>query len=49
MATNQMLVQRAVDAVKTSGNCPATPAEAREISGIPPLDAPKGRKQIGIE
>ena len=37
MATNQMLVQRAVEAVKTFGNQPATPAEAREILGIKPL------------
>ena len=37
MATNQMLVQRAVEAVKLFGNQPATPAEAREILGIPPL------------
>lgn len=37
MATNQMLVQRAVDAVKVFGNTPATPAEAREILGIKPL------------
>ncbi|MBR1780669.1 MAG: 3-keto-5-aminohexanoate cleavage protein, partial [Oscillospiraceae bacterium] len=34
-ATNQMLVQRAVEAVKTFGNRPATPAEAREMLGIP--------------
>ena len=37
MATNQMLVQRAVEAVKLFGNQPATPAEAREILGIPQL------------
>ena len=37
MATNQMLVQRAVDAVKVFGKEPATPAEAREILGIKPL------------
>ena len=37
MATNQMLVQRAVDAVKLFGKQPATPAEAREILGIKPL------------
>lgn len=37
LATNQMLVQRAVDAVKVFGNTPATPAEAREILGIKPL------------
>jgi uncharacterized protein (DUF849 family) len=38
MATNQMLVTRAVNAVKAFGNQPATPAEAREILGIPQLD-----------
>ena len=37
MATNQMLVQRAVEAVKVFGKQPATPAEAREILGIKPL------------
>lgn len=37
MATNQMLVQRAVEAVKVFGKQPATSAEAREILGIKPL------------
>ena len=37
MATNQMLVARAVEAVRTFGKEPATPAEAREILGIKPL------------
>jgi uncharacterized protein (DUF849 family) len=37
MATNLMLVERAVQAVKTFGNQPATSAEAREILGIKPL------------
>lgn len=37
MATNQMLVARAVRAVESFGNRPATSAEAREILGIPPL------------
>ena len=37
MATNQMLVQRAVEAVRLFGKQPATPAEAREILGIPQL------------
>ncbi|WP_186565822.1 3-keto-5-aminohexanoate cleavage protein [Lawsonibacter celer] len=37
MATNQMLVERAVQAVKVFGREPATPAEAREILGIKPL------------
>lgn len=35
MATNRMLVERAVSAVKAYGNQPATSAEAREILGIP--------------
>lgn len=37
MATNQMLVERAVKAVETFGKKPATSAEAREILGIKPL------------
>ncbi len=37
MATNRMLVERAVQAVRTFGNEPATPAEARQILGIKPL------------
>ena len=36
-ASNVSLVERAVQAVKTFGKEPATPAEAREILGIPPL------------
>lgn len=48
MATNQMLVQRAVNAVKTFGNHPATSAEAREILGIPVPDFQSLRKQLGI-
>ncbi len=36
-ATNVMLVERAVQAVKIFGKEPATPAQAREILGIPPL------------
>ncbi len=36
-ATNVMLVERAVQAVKVFGKEPATPAEAREILGIPAL------------
>ena len=38
MATNQMLVERAVRAIKAFGNEPATPAEAREMLGLKPLD-----------
>jgi len=37
LATNVALVERAVNAVKAFGSQPATPAEAREILGIPPL------------
>lgn len=37
MATNVMLVERAVRAVKEFGKEPATPAEARELLGIRPL------------
>lgn len=48
MATNQMLVQRAVRAVETFGNRPATPAEAREILGIPPLDIEAVQQQLHI-
>jgi uncharacterized protein (DUF849 family) len=46
MATNQMLVQRAVNAVKAFGNRPATPAEAREILGIPQLDMAATEKAL---
>lgn len=35
LATNHMLVERAVSAVRAFGNQPATPAEARAILGIP--------------
>lgn len=38
MATNQMLVERAVKAVEVYGKQPATSAEAREILGIKPLN-----------
>ena len=48
MATNQMLVQRAVEAVRLYGNRPATPAEAREILGIPQLDAAAVRQRLGL-
>jgi len=37
MATNAMLVKRAVEAVKAFGNIPASSAEAREILGIKPF------------
>ncbi len=38
LATNQKLVQRAADAIRLFGKQPATPAEAREILGIKPLE-----------
>jgi uncharacterized protein (DUF849 family) len=38
MATNVMLVERAVNAVKAFGNSVATPAEARKMLSIPALD-----------
>jgi uncharacterized protein (DUF849 family) len=38
MATNMMLVERAVNAVKAFGNEVATAAEARQLLSIPPLD-----------
>lgn len=38
LATNMMLVERAVNAVKAFGNEVATPAEAREMLTIKPLD-----------
>ena len=49
MATNHMLVERAVRAVQAFGNPPATPAEARQMLGIPPLDGEKVRAQLGIQ
>jgi uncharacterized protein (DUF849 family) len=48
MATNSMLVERAVKAVRAFGNEPATPAEAREILDIPALNAEAIRKKLGI-
>ncbi|OUN14096.1 3-keto-5-aminohexanoate cleavage protein [Flavonifractor sp. An91] len=49
MATNHMLVERAVAAVKAFGNTPATPAEARQILGIPAFDGEKVRAALGID
>lgn len=49
MATNVMLVDRAVRAVETFGNKVATPAEAREMLGIPALQIDEVRKQLGID
>ncbi|BDF69308.1 3-keto-5-aminohexanoate cleavage enzyme [Oscillospiraceae bacterium] len=49
LANNHMLIQRAVNAVKAYGNEPATPAEAREILGIPQVDLAGVRKAYGID
>lgn len=49
LATNQMLVERAVSAVKAYGNQPATASEAREILGIPSFDGEKIRADLEIE
>lgn len=48
MATNVMLVERAVKAIETFGNKVATPEEARAILGIKPLDHADINKQLGI-
>lgn len=48
MATNLMLVERAVSAVKVFGKEPATSAEAREILGIKPLARQGGNRHEGI-
>ncbi|MBR4394697.1 MAG: 3-keto-5-aminohexanoate cleavage protein [Oscillospiraceae bacterium] len=48
MATNVMLVERAVKAIETFGNKVATPEEAREILGIKPLDHADINRQLGI-
>ena len=49
MATNHMLVERAVNAVKAFGNTPATPDEARRMLGIPAFDGDKVRAALGID
>ncbi len=49
MATNGMLVERAVAAVKDYGNQPATPAQAREILGIPAFDGDTVRAGLDIK
>ena len=46
MATNMMLVERAAKAVRAFGNEPATPAEAREMLGLPPLDIEKVNDEL---
>ena len=38
MASNAMLVERAARSIRTYGNAPATPAEARRMLNLPPLD-----------
>lgn len=38
MASNMMLVERAARAVRAIGNEPATPAEARQLLQLPPLE-----------
>lgn len=48
LATNVMLVDRAVKAIETFGNAVATPAEAREMLGIPQVDLADVRKQLGL-
>ncbi|MDC7125602.1 MAG: 3-keto-5-aminohexanoate cleavage protein [Spirochaetales bacterium] len=47
-ATNAMLIERAVGAVKAFGNEVATPAEAREMLGIKAFDGAAVRKTLGI-
>jgi len=47
-ATNHMLIERAVGAVKAFGNEVASPAEAREMLGIPQLDGAAVRSKLGI-
>lgn len=48
-ANNGMQICRAVEAIKTFGNDVATPAEAREILGLPQLDIKAVRRQLGID
>ena len=48
MATNAMLVERAVNATKVYGNQLATPAEARQMLGIPAFDGALVRSRIGL-
>ena len=49
MATNHMLVERAVNAVKAFGNTPATPDEARRMLGIPAFDGGRVRAALGSD
>ena len=46
MATNMMLVERAARAVRAFGNEVATPAEARKMLNLPPLDIDKVNEQL---
>ena len=48
MATNAMLVKRAVNAVSVYGNSISTPAEARKILGIPAFDGAEVRSRLGL-
>ena len=47
-ASNAMLIERAVGAVKAFGNEVATPAEAREMLGIKAFNGDAVRKTLGI-
>ena len=49
MATNQMLVERAVGAVKAYGNDVATPTEARELLSLPVFNGDAVRAELGIK
>jgi len=46
MATNLMLVERAANAIRAYGNEVATPAEAREMLGLAPLDLEATQKAL---
>ena len=48
LATNVMLVDRAAQAIRTFGNEVATPAEAREMLGIPTPDFEDIRRQLKL-
>ena len=48
MPPTPMRVERAVTIVKAAGNTPATPAEARQMLGIPAFDGDKVRAALGI-
>ncbi len=48
-ATNMMLVKRAADAVRMYGGRPATPAQAREMLGIPAFEGDAICNRLGIQ